>query len=108
MSHYANYIKERENYEIVENENGFATFAQVGDSVYLRDIYIVPEKRKTGAGKQFLQHVESWAKEKGISKILGTVCPSANGSTVSMKAILAVGFELMSSEKDMVYFIKNI
>lgn len=107
-SMYSDYLKERENAEILQLEHGFAVVRQLPDCLYLQDIYVVPEKRKSGYGKHILEIVQQTAKDMGYSKILGSCSPSANGSTVSLKAILACGFMLQSSEKDIIYLVKEI
>ena len=108
MSHYAEYIKEREGYEIIENDDGFASFCQINNSVYLRDVYVMPEKRMFGVGKSFVSVAEQWGREKGLDYIITTVKPSAKGSTLSLKATLGAGFELVLAETDAIYFRKSL
>ncbi len=102
------YIKEREGAEILELEHGFAIVRPLQDCLYLQDIYVVPEMRKTGYGRQILEIVEETATKMGFDKVLGSCSPGAAGSTVSIKAILACGFELESSDKDIIYLVKKL
>jgi GNAT superfamily N-acetyltransferase len=110
MSLYAEYIKEREGKHIIENEHGFMTYVKIPSSheVYIEDVYIVPEKRKEGLGRTFLERVEQQAKAEGYKYVTGSVKPSAKGSTASLQALLSVGFKLLSSKDDAIFFVKEL
>lgn len=105
---FAQYIKEREGKEIVETDWGFATFKPMQDWMYIEDIYIKPSERRSGKASFLADRVTEIAKNRGFSKLLGTVKPSATGSTESMKALLGYGFKLISAESDAIYFEKTI
>lgn len=108
MSHYANYIKERLNKQIYEDENGFATYFEENDYIYIEDIYVIPEKRKEGIASYYADHIAKIAEANGYKKLLGSVVPSANGSTESIKVLISYGFKLASSHDNIIYFIKEI
>lgn len=105
---YAKYLKEREGSEIVEKVEGFMVLKFLEDSVYLQDIYVLPEFRKQGMGRKMLEELEILARDAGFSSIVGSCCPTANGSTESLKAILACGFKLRNCEKDIIFLVKDI
>jgi len=107
-SNYAQYIRERENKRIVEDEFGFATYLYVGEHCYIEDIYVRPEVRATGHASRYARQIESIALAAGYKKLLGSVCPSAKGSDTSLKVLQAYGFKLLSSEKNMIYLEKFI
>lgn len=99
---YAEYIKEREDFETVEDEYGFATYKIINNEVYLRDIFTLKEYRQLSMGKKLAEKVMEIAKEKGCTKLLGTVVPSALGSSLSMKLFLSYGMKLKSSSNDFI------
>lgn len=107
---FAQYVKEREGKHVIETEDGFAVLQIIPESkqIYIQDIYVVPDKRKSGVGKAFLEQVEATCREQGFDKISGSVQPSTRGSTDSLKILLAVGFKLAAAEHDAIYFIKEI
>ena len=106
---YADYLTERTTDEIIESNEGFATFRYVGDkSVYIVDIYVKPESRKTGHAAFLANEICLIAKRNGKSEIMGTVVPSAKGSTTSLKVLLAYGFALWSSTNDLIIFRKDL
>ncbi len=107
-SHYANYIKEREGREILEDKHGFASYAFTPDAVYIQEIYVLPDYRKDGVAARYADIIAEIARAKGFTKMIGSVCPSANGSTESLKVLLAYGFKVHSSEQNLIWFVKQI
>lgn len=108
MSLYAQYIKEREGKHILENEHGYATYMISGQECYIEDIYVVPEMRKSGVGAALADAITVEAKERGCKWLLGSVIPVANGSTTSLKVLLAYGFRLLKSEQNLIVMVKEI
>lgn len=108
MSLYGEYIKERRDRDIVENEKGFATYVFMPKGVYIEDIYIRPDYRKQGIGREFADKIKDIALEKGVTKMYGSVVPSTKGSTNSLKALLSYGFSLDSSSNDFIILYKDL
>ncbi len=109
MSLFADYMKERENVETLEFEKGFITFKMLPDnSIYMKDIYVIPEARREGVGTFLTDKVCEIAKERGCSKVFGSVCIDASNCTDSMKAQLAYGMKLHSIKGNMIYLVKDI
>ena len=105
---YAQYIKERLNKNIIETEDAFVVYSYENDHVYIEDIYVIPEHRKSGIASILANMIADEAKEKGIKKMLGSVVPSANGSTSSVKVLLAYGMKVKSSINDFIVFEKEL
>lgn len=110
MSLYAEYLKERTHDQILETEKGFATyrFLDEGKTVYIVDLYVKSEFRKTGEASKMADAICKAAKDQGAIKLLGSVGPSMKGSTESMKVLLAYGMTLESSGPDFILFRKEI
>lgn len=110
MSLYADYLTERTNDQILESESGFATFRFLDNckTVYIVDIYVVPGAREKGFAASMAEQIEKIAKEKGCADMIGTVMPSAKGSTLSLKVLLAYGMQLHSSAQDAIILRKDI
>jgi GNAT superfamily N-acetyltransferase len=105
---YAQYIAERENREIVENPLGFATYHIKGPDVYIVDIFVIPECRTKGVAAGYADEIAKRAKARGCTKMFGTVVPSTNGSTASLRVLLAYGFQLISSANDFIILAKDL
>lgn len=109
-SHYSDYLKERTNDLILEIPEGFATYRYLTDSVtvYIIDIYVVPDSRKNGAAAHLADIIVKEAKERGCNTLLGSVVPSTKGSTTSLKVLLGYGFRLNYAANDLIVFRKDI
>lgn len=107
---YSRYLQERTEDHIVETEQGFASYRIVneGKSAYIIDIYVVPETRKAGVASTLADTIAGLAKSKGCTELLGSVVPSAKGSTSSLKVLLGYGMTLKSSSNDFIVFSKEI
>lgn len=107
---YAQYITERTNDKIIELPQGFATYRYFPHtkSCYIVDIYVQPEFRKSGIASEMANMIAAEAKKDGYTSLIGTVSPSANHSTDSMRVLMAYGMKLDSSERDVIVFKKDI
>lgn len=105
---YGEYIKAREGFEIIEFPFGFASYKVNGIECYIRDVYIVPEMRKQGAASILCDTIKTKAKELNCKCLITSVCPSANDSTESLKAVLGYGFKLSASQIDFIIFKMDI
>lgn len=108
MKMYADYIKERENKDCIYTDKGFATYSFNETSCYIEDIYVKPEFRQSGETKKLVDKIIESALEHGYTTLTGSVCPSAKGSTDSLKVLLAYGFKLLSSTNNFIIFSKEI
>ena len=99
---------EREGFGIVENEFGFATYRCAGEECYLRDLYVVPEKRQTKIASQMADKVADIAKQYGCKYMLGTVSPQDKNATRNIQALIQYGMKLARSSNDLLCFVKEI
>lgn len=101
-SHYGQYIKDREGFDIVEDLCGFATYKITGDECYVRDIFVEKKYRKDGVARSLCDRIKDIAKAEGCKWLVGSVQPSVPFSTESLKVVLAYGFSLASSQNDFI------
>lgn len=106
---YAQYVMEKTNDLIIETPEGFATYRYCGtDTVYIVDIYIVPEMREARYASGIADAIVKEAKDKGCTKLIGSVVPSTKNSTLGIKTLLGYGMVLDSSAVDFLLFRKDI
>lgn len=92
MSLYAEYIKEREGRECIELASGFAAYCFLPDKTCLiADMYVRPDKRRTGYGRELVQMVMDKAREAGSTRLMVAVDPSLSMSEASVKFWEALG-----------------
>ena len=103
------YIKERTDKSVKTIGNiGFATYFVRGNSMYIEDIYVKPEYRKSGVASKLADEIAEEAKEQDLKYLLGSVDPNTKGCTGSLKTLLAYGFELLGIEDDLIFFKKDL
>ena len=109
MSMYAEYLKEKTNDEILETEEGFATYRFVNEKqVYIIDIYVKPGFRYEGHASVMADTIVGLAKQRGCTELLGSVVPTTKKSTDSLWVLLRYGMTLLSSTNDFILFRKEI
>lgn len=108
MKMFADYIKERGGKDCIYSDKGFATYSFNESSCYIEEIYVTPEFRKSGEASHLTDEIAKEAQERGYNILTGSICPTANGSTESLKALLAYGFKLVSSTNNFIILSKEI
>lgn len=110
MTLYADYLREHGVTEILEVDSGFATYRYINDgrTVYIVDIYVVPECRKSGIAAALADTIALEAKERGCTEMLGSVVPSSRGTANSIRVLLSYGMTLSSVQDGHVIFRKDI
>lgn len=110
LSLYAQYVLERTDDLIIENDKGFATYRYIDDkkTVYIVDIFIVPGERRSGEASRLANAIVKEAKDRGCNKLIGSVVPSTHGSSDSIRALMAYGMTLDSCSNDFILFKKDI
>lgn len=105
---YAQYILEREGRHCIETEEGYATYDIRGQECHLVDIYVIPTHRKNGIASELADRVANEAKDRGCKYLLGSVVPTANGATDSLKALLAYKMQLLKADVNFIWLAKEI
>lgn len=108
MQFYKDYLKEREGFEVIESDSGFATYKVYGEECYIRDIYIVPEQRRKGAAAALGNQIREIAKSQGCKYLTGSVASQLPSATNNTKAMFADGYRILRTTADMIYFVKEI
>ncbi len=112
MSFYADYVRERFNKQVWEDQTGFIVWHYVetkgmGRCLYIEDIYVEPQHRLHGAAARMADQVVEEAAANGVFTVLGTVDVTAFNASDSMKTLLAYGMVPLSTEGNLVWFRKG-
>lgn len=110
MSLYAQYLAERTGTSIVETPHGFATYRIVDDGkgCYIEDLFVEEAHRRTGLASSMADTIAETARAVGATYLVGSIVPSANGSTASLKGLLAYGFRLASCTENFILLRKDL
>jgi len=106
---YQDYILSREGLQVNEFDDGFLTFKfEDSESVYLADIYLVPESRSQGRCIEVFSKFEQEMKEIGKKNIFGSAAFSDPHSTRMVKIMIKNGFKLFSSDGELLFLKKEL
>lgn len=105
---YKDYLKERENKDVLETDKGFAVYLIQGEECYLVDIYVKPEHRRSRECYAITDEVVRIAKEKGCKYLTGSVDTRLPSATASLHVLLNYGMRLLKQVQDGLIFIKDI
>lgn len=108
MNMLAQYIKEREDFDVIENDYGFAIYKISGDECYIKDIYVQKQFRQLDIASKLADQISQIAIKNSCKYLTGTVCPSANNSTVSLKVLLGYKMKLHSAKENLIIFKKDL
>lgn len=106
---YGQYLAERESKEIIESENGFATYKIFNNNeCYLQDIFVVASHRKSGLAREMTDKIVQIAKEQGCKTLIGSACIDDKNCTNNMKVFLAYGMQIDKVIGTMIFLRKDI
>lgn len=111
MSHYAEYLKERTNKQILETPRGFVTYYYLDNEfkgLMIEDIYVSPDYRGNDVASGMADQLVNEAKQLGYVKCYGQICPYAKNSTDSMKVMIAWGLKIHSINNNLIFLVKDI
>lgn len=106
---YKEYLRETYNKLTLENEFGFVIYTIDKDIIYIEDMWIRPHFRGMGYGKQFLNYLSDYGKQKGCTKLMISVVLSSTNSNINLaKYILNLGFEITRANDLIIYLMKGL
>jgi ribosomal protein S18 acetylase RimI-like enzyme len=111
---YKQYLKERENKEVLETEQGFAVYGYNCipgvdfPHVYIQDIWVKPEFRKNGVARVMADGIAADAKQRGFRLMIGSFDCGAKGANESMLVLVAYGMKPYTANNGTVFMIKEI
>lgn len=108
MNHWAAYIKEREGHEVIEDDYGFIEYKLAPPFAAIEGCYIMPERRKSGLGRELMERVVRLAREEHCTLLVCEVNLEYLNATDSLKACLGVGFKLQSAQNNRIIMMKDI
>lgn len=109
MSHWADYIKERENCDTIENEYGFITYALTpGQQCFIRDFFVTHEHRNKGYGKELWGELFVLALKHDCQRFVAQVDARAGRASHSLSVILAHGFKIVAAQNELITLVQEV
>jgi len=108
-SHYAMYVEEIEIGSFVEEyEWGFFKYQVATDNLYIADLYVIPERRRSGLAVDVANYLQDKARELGLKYITTTVATSTTTVTPNLRKYINYGFKVFKSDERFVYMVKEV
>ena len=108
-SNYDLYLEEvSPSRRVYEDDMGFFIYSVHKQEFYVEEVFVRKEFRKKGVAAEYDGIAISMAKSHGCTYIKGSVIPSANKATESLKFQLALGYELVYCDGMTIYLQKKI
>lgn len=108
MSLFAEYIKEREGLDTIENENGFISFAIRSDLCFVRDLFIKKTARQLGYARMLYGQLLRLARDAKCSKLVCHVDTRAQNAAHSLEIILSRGFHVADAQGGVITLEKEL
>lgn len=112
---FQDYLKELRGEEIIwENDDsipvGFLTYVidKTGNELYVRELFVVPEYRRTDVATRLALKAESEARIRGCKILAGTLIKGTRGMTESMGAMLSFGFKIHDWDQNKIVMTKEV
>lgn len=108
QSHWAAYNEELGGPIFLEKPWGFCSYAMIEGGIWIKDIYIVPEERRKGRGKDLIREIEDIARAAGKTFLIAEAQMNSPVRLDSIKAQIAVGFVPGAADNGVLYSRKEI
>lgn len=108
MHRLAAYLKEREGFDSIITDEGFAAYRIEGENCRIYDIFIEPDYRKKHVASEMVVDIEGIAKRAGCKYLCGSVITGSAQATESLKFILAYGLIIFSSDTSTITLRKDL
>lgn len=108
MSDWALYLKERFDWDSIEEDGGFMAYELNPPDAFVREFFVRPEKRGTRLAKQLMDRAEAHAKQEGVTKVWAYVTPGLPGAEQAMRTNLHYGFKLAGVDSNRIILLKEL
>lgn len=104
----ADYFREREGFEILGDDKCFAIYKIMGDTCYIRDIWVHPDFRRQRVATELANEISAIALEKGCKRLTGSVSTTAHNPTLDTQNLIGYGMKIISAAPGGILFGKDL
>lgn len=108
MSMWARYRTEFGNSIFVEKDFGFFSYSILPDCIFLEDVWIEPDKRKSGLSKGLYLELENVARQNGKHFILARITLDSKVIPGNIKFALAMDFVPFKAHNNDLWFRRDV
>lgn len=99
---------------MLETPHGFLTYGfncvpgVTFPHVYIEELYVIPSARKTRVASEMADKVADIARERGITKMIGSVSLARKNADANLRVLRHYGMRLMAAQGDTVWVVKEL
>ena len=108
MKFYVDYVKERNGWEVIQNDHGFICYSITEQMVCIEELFIEKVYRQSKIGKTLVDLVCEKAQEKGFTHLYGVIHTNALTADVAMLGALKIGFSIIRAEGNKIIIAKKV
>lgn len=105
---YYDYIKSREDSDVIESSDGFLIYTTTERGLFIKDAYVKPELRQKSVMSGFVHQLEGIARELCLEWIIAHVQLNDPGRKQTLMAAFKNGFELVDSNNVFLTIAKKV
>lgn len=94
--------------ETFETEYGFITFQTFTQHIFIQELYVKPEFRRSEHASALADEVTKIARERGLYELTSKVHLDSNTAALSLKVQLAYGFIPFRAESGIIWLSKKV
>jgi predicted GNAT family acetyltransferase len=100
MKLFESYIKEREGFELIQNEDSFVTYKIRDGECFIGHIYVKDDVRQGGKAKLMVKRLIDIAKDNGCHALVATIDLHVGNPHNTLIAALKTGFKIYKANND--------
>ena len=105
---YAEYLKERQEAEILENESGFIIYKLTDGECFIIDMFIRPEIRGLGEGHSLVKNLKQIAIASGCKAITANIHLADKNANKTLLAGLHTGFKVVRADQNILLIYMDV
>lgn len=95
---FLDYLKEVEEFEILNHETAFVAYRVVGEECYIGHMFVRPEYRGSKVAIQLVEKMRGICEKKGATFFSAMVDTSYPGATFRLQSFIHFGFKTIGVE----------
>jgi hypothetical protein len=100
---YAKYIKEREGFEVLENEFSFLTYViNPNKECFIGHLYVDSKLREQGNCRNIINGLKIVAKKRGCNNIVASIDLRDKNASHTILCALQIGFKILSANNNLI------
>jgi len=111
---YAAYLLESQSKHMLETPHGFLTYGfncvpgVNFPHAYIEELWIKPEYRREGHAARMADKVADIARERGVTKMIGSVSLDRNNADANLEVLRRYGMRLFAAHSNAIFVVKDI